>query len=218
MPHVQLQQWPRPENVAHVRSFLGLATYFRKCVQGFATLVAPLSNLTKQNTVWDWNDTCQKAFEGVKHALTHAPVLAMPDFEKPFEVIADASILGIGAVLFQENRPIAFESRRMIPAETRYITTEQELLATIHALKTYRCYLEGVGFTIITDHHPNAHLKTQSNLSRRQARWSEYLQRFNFNWEYRPGRDNVADPLSRHPDYKPHNTPTYCTTHVDDSQ
>ena len=195
-------EWPVPANVSEVRSFLGLATYFRKFVQGFSTLVRPLTNLTKATVPWEWTPACQEAYEGVKYALTHAPVLALPDFRKPFEVICDASITGLGAVLLQEGRPVAFESRRLIPAEVNYLTTEQELLAVVHALQTWRCYLEGVEFTVVTDHNPLTFLPTQPTLSRRQARWAEFLSRFRFKWEYRPGRKNVADPLSRIPLHK----------------
>jgi hypothetical protein len=138
------------------------------------------------------------AFNGVKDALTHAPVLALPDFSsKPMEVRCDASITGIGAVLVQEGRPLAFESRRLDDAQMKWTTTEQELYAVHHALTVWRCYLEGVKFTVVTDHNPLVHLPTQPNLSRKQARWVEYLQRFDFNWEYRSGKTNVADPLSR---------------------
>jgi len=113
----------------------------------------------------EWSEHCQTAFEQVKHALTHAPVLSLPDFTKPFEVICDASIEGLGAVLLQEERPLAFESRKLVPAERNYTTGEQELLAVVHALKTWRCYLEGQMFTVITDHNPLVHLNTQPNLS-----------------------------------------------------
>ncbi|KAJ9524664.1 hypothetical protein QJQ45_024262 [Haematococcus lacustris] len=195
--------WPPLTDVASVRSFVGLATYFRTFIQGFAKLVAPLTNLTKTHVQWCWDDSCEAAFRGVKHALSNAPVLALPDFSKQFQVICDASVTGIGAVLMQDGHPIAFESRRFIPAEVNYTTGEQELLAVVHALKTWRCYLEGVEFKVITDHNPLIYISTQPNLSRRQTRWSEYLQRFKqLTWEYRPGRINVADPLSRYPPNK----------------
>jgi hypothetical protein len=108
-------------------------------------------------------------------------------------------VLPLGAVLLQEGVPVAFESRGMTPAEQNYPVGEQELLAVVHALTLWRCYLEGVHFCVITDHNPNTFLPTMQNLSRRQARWSEFLQRFDFEWQYRPGRTNCADPLSRRP-------------------
>lgn len=201
-----VNKWPKPTCIKDVRSFLGLANYFRKFIQGFSTLAAPLTRLTKKEFLSlpfedSWDDPCQQAFEGIKRALTKAPTLQLPDFTKPFEVIADASIVGLGAVLLQDGHPVAYTSRRLIPAEINYTTTEQELLAVVHALTTWRCYLEGAShdFTIVSDHHPLVHLQTQPELSRRQARWVESLQRFNWKWEYRPGRSNVADPLSRYP-------------------
>jgi hypothetical protein len=114
-------------------------------------------------------------------------------------MVSDASRVGLGAVLLQDGRPVAFESRKLSPAEQNYNVTEQEMLGVIHALKTWRCYLEGSVFTVVTDHCPNTFFDTQVNLSRRQARWSEFISRFKSNWEYRPGRTNVADPLSRNP-------------------
>ena len=198
-----IKNWPIPTSVSAVRSFCGLANYFRKFLQGYSSMVAPLTNLTRIDAKFDWTAECQDAFEAVKHALSHAPVLAMPDYTEPFEleVICDASIKGIGAVLLQHGKPIAYESKKLTQTEKNWMTGDQELWAVVHALKTWRCYLEGVPFTVVTDHNPNTHLQTVTSLSRRQARWAEYLQRFQFKWEYRPGRTNVADPLSRHPDF-----------------
>jgi len=196
-----VERWPTPTNVRAVRSFLGLAQYFRKFIEHFSRIAAPLTNLTKKDTPFRWDHKCQEAFDTLKRALTQAPVLALPDFSKQFEVICDASVEGIGAVLVQEGRPLAYESRKLQPAEVRYPTGEQELLAVVHALKVWRCYLEGPKFIVVTDHNPLVHLNTQPNLSRRQARWMEYLQRFTFEWLYKPGKDNnAADALSRHPD------------------
>lgn len=137
------------------------------------------------------------AFQATKKALTSSPVLVMPDFNKSFEVICDASVTGITAVLLQQGRPVAFESTKLSSAERNYTTGEQELLAVVYAMRTWRCYLEGLEFTMVTNHNPLVYLQPQSNLSRRQVRWSEYLQAFRFRWQYRPGRTNVADPLSR---------------------
>jgi hypothetical protein len=197
-------RWPVPLSINHLRSFLGLSNYFRKFVQGYSTLVAPLTELTKEDKPWAWTPACQQAFDGVKAALTNPPVLAMPRYDQPFEVICDASGVGIGAVLLQEGRPVAFESRKLSPAEQNYHTTERELLAVVHAMRTWRCYLEGVPkdmLTVVTDHNPLTYFATQPTLSRRQARWSKELSMFTFRWEYRPGRVNVADPLSRHPEF-----------------
>ena len=97
----------------------------------------------------------------------------------------------------QEGRPIAFESRKLSPAEVNYTTGEQELLVVVHAMRTWRCYLEGVEFTVVIDHCPLTFFQTQQVLSRRQTRWSEFLSQFRFQWIYWPGRTNVADPLSR---------------------
>jgi hypothetical protein len=115
-----IQDWEPPTNVHGVRSFVGLATYFRKLIESFSRMVAALTNLTKKETSFVWNEKCQKAFEDVKHALTHAPVLALPNFLHPFVEECDASIEGIGAVLIQNNRPLAYESRRLNPAEVNY--------------------------------------------------------------------------------------------------
>ena len=162
-------------------------------------MTVPLSNLLRKNVTWQWTDACEHAFQGVKHALIHAPVLALPDPTKPYEVVTDACKTGIGAVLLQEGRPIAFCGRKLNDAETRYTVTDQELLGVIYAVTQWRCYLQGArhDFTIVTDHNPNTYFNTQPNLSSRQVRWSEKLQSYHFNWQYRPGKSNVADPVSR---------------------
>jgi hypothetical protein len=198
-----IEQWPAPNNLPQLRSFLGMANFFRKFVKNYSIIAKPLTDLTRSNAPWLWSPLCEEAFAKLKHALTHAPVLATPDYSEgaqPFSVVCDASITGVGAVLMQGDRPIAYESRKLTPAEINYTTTEQEMLAVIHALQTWRCYLEGIPFRIVTDHCPNTYFSTQPTLSRRQARWSEYLQQYNFEWVYKPGPQNVvADALSRQP-------------------
>jgi hypothetical protein len=196
-----VKDWPRPQTAKQLRSFLGLANYFRKFIQGYSKIVAPLTSLTKEGVERRrpgvWTPKCEAAFHTLKRHLTEAPLLATPDFSKPFEVVCDASTIAVGAILLQEDRPIAFESKKLNSAQYNYITTEQELFVVIHALTVWRCYLEGVKFKVVTDHCPNTFFSSQPILSRRQARWSEFLQQFDFEWVYRLGRQNVADPLSR---------------------
>jgi len=193
--------WPTPTNLKALLSFLGLANYFRRFICGYSSTAAPLTALTGNKTPWSWSPECQIAFEAIKSALTSAPVLVFPDFSLPFTVIADASLLGTGAVLLQQERPICYTSSKFSPAELNYTTTEQELLAVIRAFAEWRCYLEGAQHTvtIVTDHNPLTYLSTQNTLGRRQSRWSEFLQRFDHTWKYIPGHTNMADPLSRHP-------------------
>ena len=202
-----LETWPRPKTVYDVRAFLGLANYFRRFILNYARIAAPLYDLIKGNvsrrkaptTPVPWGPEHDAAFQNLKGALLNPPTLALPAFDQPFQVITDASDYALGAILVQNGKPIAYESRRMIPAERNYHTTDKELLAVVHALQTWRCYLEGSTFKVLTDHNPLTYLKTQPILSRRQTRWSEKLSGFNFEWEYKPGEDNPADALSRPP-------------------
>jgi hypothetical protein len=198
-----VQQWPKPTDLGNLRSFLGLSNYFRRFIRQYSTVTAPLTNLLKKGAqMSDWNETCDKAFSDIKHALVTAPVLATPDFTQPdtFEVHTDASIEGLGAALIQGSRPVAYMSRKLNAAERNYTTTEQECLAVIEALREWRCYLEGARFTVFTDHQPLTYMDTKAMLSRRQIRWSEELQRFTFDWRFTKGADNlVADALSRVP-------------------
>ena len=144
--------WPEPTNVKQLRSFLGLANYYRKFVSNFSRIAAPLNALTKKSVAFSWSAECREAFQVLKYTLSTAPVLALPDLSKPYEVITDASGFALGAVLQQDGRPIAFASRRMQPAERNYHPGEQELLAAIFALRQWRCYLEGADLVLVTDH------------------------------------------------------------------
>jgi hypothetical protein len=128
--------WKVSRDVHGVRSFLGLVNYFRRFLQGYSKMVVPLTNLTRKDMHWIWSSECQEAFEKVKHAVTNAPVLAPPELGKPFEVVSDAAGVGLGAVLLQDGRPVAFKSRNLSPAVQDYTVTEQEMLGVIHAMKT----------------------------------------------------------------------------------
>ena len=199
-----VRDWPKPQTITHVRSFLGLTNYFRRFVQGYSKLAQPLFDLLKKPDPGKrvtWTKQCQEAFDGLKAALTDPPVLSIPDFSKPFKVICDASDGAIGAVLLQDDKPIAYEGRRLSKTELGdcYSATDRELLAVIHALQVWRCYLEGPEFTIVSDHKPLENIDTKANLLPRQVRWTQFMSRFNYIWQYIPGRLNVADPLSRAP-------------------
>ena len=162
--------WPAPTTVKEIQQFLGLTNFFRKFILGYCNLAAPMTELTKKNVDWLWSNDCDKAFQELKSKLSTAPVLAIPDPAAPFELISDSCGFGIGAVLMQNNRPVAFYSRKMTDPERSYANHEQELLAAIVALKVFRCYLLGNHLTLITDNKPNTYLDSQPTLSRRQAR------------------------------------------------
>ncbi|GIL68882.1 hypothetical protein Vafri_22136, partial [Volvox africanus] len=199
-----VRDWPIPTNVQELRKFLGLTNYFRKFIDRYSILAAPLTSLTRKgafSSVDSWTPECQEAFTAVKQAVGADIVLRFPDDSLPFriEVVSDTSIHGTGAVLLQEGKPVAFLSKKFSGAERKYTTGEQELLAVVHALREWRCYLEGRAFVVKTDHKPLTFLQGVPTLNRRQARWMEFMARFNYTWEHCAGKLNVADALSRHP-------------------
>ena len=190
-------KYPPPTDVKELRTFLGMATYFRRFVHHFAHKTAPLTELLKKGAVWEWSSAQQAAFQAVKYALAAAPALQLPDWNKPFAVMVDASAVATGAVLLQNNRPIAYESRKLKPAETRYITREQEILALVHAIHAWDPYLRHAEFTLYSDHKPLEHLQTQPKLTGRTMRWVELLQQYNHIVQHIPGATNPADAFSR---------------------
>eukprot|EP00878_Enallax_costatus_P006882 GHUV01007210.1.p1 GENE.GHUV01007210.1~~GHUV01007210.1.p1 ORF type:complete len:1163 (-),score=135.24 GHUV01007210.1:586-4074(-) len=179
-----------------------LATYFRKFIKHFAQLTNPLTGLLKKNVVFNWTQRCQQALDIVKSKLSSAPLLVLPDWRSnaPFDVVCDASLEGLGGVLMQNNKPIAFESRKLTSAELNYSPTELEMLAVVYCVKKWRCYIEGRDVQVYTDHKPNTYFDTSSMQTRRAARWLDELQGYRLTWNYKPGPQNVvADALSRNP-------------------
>jgi hypothetical protein len=131
--------------------------YFRNFIERYLEIAVPLTNLTKKSHPWVWTGRCQDAFELLKQKLIEAPLLRTPNESLPYKVVTNASDLGLGGVLLQEGHPVAFESRKLNYAELNYQTTEKEMLAAVHALRVWRCYLEGAEFTMYTDHVSNTY-------------------------------------------------------------
>jgi len=206
-----VQKWPVPRNASELRSFLGLAGYYRRFVERFSQKAAPLHELTHtaDGTVYKWLPRHQTAFEELKAALKAAPVLALPDPDRQYTVNTDASDFATGAVLQQDFghglQPIAYMSHKMSDAETRYPTHDKEMLAIVNMLGEWRTYLQGrQPFTIriMTDHNSLQYFMTQPSLSARQSRWLDKLADFDFKIEYIRGPTNVvADALSRRADH-----------------
>ena len=162
-------KWARPKDINQLRSFLGLCNYFCKFIQGYSILVAPLTHLTRKDVKFTWTNQYEESFEEIKYALSHAPILILPKFGERFEVICDASMVDVEALLLQDGKQIAFESCKLTPAERNFTTGKQELTAVVHAMQTWQCYLEGSDCVVVTNHNPLIYVKSQQNLSRRPA-------------------------------------------------
>ena len=199
-----------PRTCDEVRSFLGLAGYYRRFVRGFADIARPLNKLLGQSARFGWSKEQQQGFEALKTALTTAPVLAQPNWvgaangTAPLVLDTDASTYALGGVLSQDTptgeRPIYYYSRRFTPAECNYSTTEREGLAVVASVKRLRPYLLGHHFTVRTDHSALTSLLKNVNATGRIARWICYLMEYDFTIVTRPGRVHAnADGLSRLP-------------------
>ena len=193
-----IMSWPAPTNVTKVRSFMGLAGYYRRFVKDFSKIANPITSLQKKNKVFKWIKKCEKAFANLKEKLTSAPILTIPDPHGNFVVCIDASWEGLGGILSQNGNPIAYESRKLKLHELNYATHDLELAAVVHALKIWRNYLLGKPFRLETDHQSLKYLFTQPNLNARQRWWMEFFIEYDFGIEYIKGKENkVTDALSR---------------------
>jgi hypothetical protein len=191
-------EWKPPTTILQVRSLLGLAGYYRRFISDFSKIVKPITSLLKNDTKFVWSSKSNEAFEQLKVLLTTAPVLAQPDIEKPFDVYCDASGSGLGCVLMQEGRVIAYASRQLRRHEEHYPTHDLELAAVVHALKIWHHYLLGNICHLYTDHKSLKYIFTQSELNMRQGRWLELIKDYDLEIHYHPGKANVvADALSR---------------------
>lgn len=206
-----VMNWLSPIKVKQVQSFLGFANFYRRFIQGFSTIVQPLTLLTKKDVKWVWESEQETAFNHLKRAFTTAPILRIPDEDAPFRLETDASNFATGAVLSQLDpndqlwHPCAFYSKSFNAAERNYEIYDKEMLAIIRALMEYRQYLEGhpVPVQIWSDHLNLTYYKSAQKLTRRQARWALVLTRFRFELHHKPGKSMMtADPLSRRSDHE----------------
>ncbi|XP_028078926.1 uncharacterized protein LOC114280752 [Camellia sinensis] len=190
--------WPTPTNVTEVRSFMGLAGYYRRFVQDFSKIAVPLTQLTRKGVAVKWSEERESAFQELKTGLTTAPVLALPTGTEGFVIYSDASHKGLGCVLMQNGRVIAYASRQLKPHEKNYPTHDLELAAVVFALKIWRHYLYGTTYEVYTDHKSLKYLFTQKELNMRQRRWLELLKDYDLQIHYHLGKANtIADALSR---------------------
>ncbi|GFT00872.1 retrovirus-related Pol polyprotein from transposon 17.6 [Trichonephila clavipes] len=189
-----------PKNNREVSKFLGMTGWYQKFIPRYADICEPLYQLKKKGTKFNWSGEAQDSFDQIKRTLTEAPILQLPNFSEQFNLFTDASGVGIGAVLQQNQKPIAFASRTLNKAERNYTVTERECLAVIWALNKFKTYFGPLPVKVITDHAALTKLTNGKNLSSRMIRWALKLSEFNIEWEHRPGVQNVvADLLSRNP-------------------
>ncbi|KAL0536372.1 hypothetical protein IC582_025319 [Cucumis melo] len=190
--------WTRPSTVSEIRSFLGLAGYYRRFVEDFSRIASPLTQLTKKGTPFVWSPACERSFQELKQKLVTAPVLTVPDGSGNFVIYSDASKKGLGCVLMQQGKVVAYASRQLKIHEQNYPTHDLELAAVVFALKIWRHYLYGEKIQIYTDHKSLKYFFTQKELNMRQRRWLELVKDYDCEILYHPGKANVvADALSR---------------------
>jgi hypothetical protein len=191
--------WELAKSVPALRSFLGLASYYRKFIKNFAKIMAPLTNLLKKSAVaYEWEEACDETFETLKGILVKASVLKLPDFDNEFEIHSDASNFVIGGVLVQEGRPMAFESKKLSETERRWPTHEKEMWAVIHCLKTWGHYIGSKDVVVWTNNVTLKYFSTQPKLSSKQVRWQDTLALFNVDIRHKPEKENIVpDALSQ---------------------
>ena len=197
-----VREWPIPRTVTDVRAFVGLCSYYRKFIEGFADIARPLHQLTGKYAKFDWDEACQQAFDTLKDKLTQSPVLALPQDTGVFILDTDASALSIGAVLSQVQngveKPLAFASKLLSKSEINYSITRRELLAVVTYLKHFRHFLLGREFVLRTDHAALQWVHRTPEPIGQQARWLSILEEFQaYTVQHRPGQTHGnADSLS----------------------
>ena len=169
----EVMNWRPPQNVTEVRIFLGLVGYYRRFVQGFSVIASSLTRLLRKWVKFEWDDKCQSSFERFKEILVEAPMLIQPTLGREYTMYSDASRIGLGCVLIQDGKVVAYASRQLKLHEQNYPTHDLELAVVVFALKIWRHYLYGEKCRIFTDYKSLKYLLTQKDLNLRQRRWLE---------------------------------------------
>ena len=206
-----IRDWPEPRKVKDIQSFLGFANFYRRFIHNYSDIVVPLTRLTRKDAPWNFSDECRSAFDNLKSAFSSAPILTHWEPDRQLIVETDASDYAIAGILSivcedSEIRPVAYHSRTLNPSELNYDTHDKELLAIFESFRTWRHYLEGSAtpVDVVTDHKNLEYFSTTKLLTRRQARWSEFLSGFNLIIRFRPGRlGEKPDSLTRRWDVYP---------------
>ncbi|GJZ36020.1 putative reverse transcriptase domain-containing protein [Tanacetum coccineum] len=199
-----IKDWESPKTPTEIRQFLGLAGYYRRFIKGFSKIAKPMTKLTQKSVKFSWGEKEETAFQTLKQKLCSAPILALPEGSENFIVYYDASHKGLGAVLMQKEKVIAYASCQLKIHKKNYTTHDLELGAVVFALKMWRHYLYSTKCVVYTDHKILQHILDQKELNMRQHRWLELLSDYDCELRYHLGKANVvADALSRKSRPKP---------------
>ncbi|KAH0650243.1 hypothetical protein KY284_030155 [Solanum tuberosum] len=193
-----VKKWPRPTSLTDIRSFLGLAGYYRRFVEGFSSIASPLTKLTQKKVKFQWSDDCERSFAELKTRLTTSLVLTLPEGLDGYMIYCDASRVGLGCVFIQRGKVISYGFKQLKVHEKNYPTHDLELAIVVFALKIWRHYLYGVHVDVFTKHKNLQYVFTQKELNLHQRRWLEFLKDYDMSVHYHPSKANVvADALSR---------------------
>ncbi|GJY64481.1 putative reverse transcriptase domain-containing protein [Tanacetum coccineum] len=199
-----IKSWAAPTTPMEVRQFLGLASYYRRFIEGFSLISKPLTKLTQKDNKYEWGKEEEEVFQTLKQKLCSAPILALPEGMKDFVVYCDTSLKGYGAVLMQREKVIAYASRQLNVHEENYTTHDMELGAVVFSLRSWRHYLYRTKYVVFTDHKSLQYILNKKELNLRQRRWIELLSDYDCEIRYHPGKANVmADALSQKERNKP---------------
>ncbi|GKB86249.1 putative reverse transcriptase domain-containing protein [Tanacetum coccineum] len=196
-----IKDWASPKIPTEIRQFLGLAGYYRRFIEGFSKIAKSMTKLTQKGIKFDWGEKEENAFQLIKQKLCSAPILALPEGSEDFVVYYDVSHKGLGAILMQREKVIAYASRQLKVHEKNYTTHDLELGSVVFALKLWRHYLYGTRCTVFIDHKSLNHILDQKELNMRQRRWLELLSDYDCDIHYHPGKANVVAVALSHKEW-----------------